>query len=256
MELVYGTFRLIAYVWHAVLGWRTHATGDGHIPGGGPVIVASNHVGHWDPIPLGLAINRTGRWPRYMAKRELFDVPVFGRLLHHMRHVRVDRGGQGEQSLDDAARRLAEGELVVVYPEGTISTAFLPMPARGGTLRLAQRTGAPIVPAAVWGTQRIATKGRPRHWRRGTVFSVRFGPPLVIGPDDTPETAAARLTAAMTTLVEEVAATHPDGPDGPDDTWWLPARLGGSAPSLAEAAAARAAEDRARRADRAGRAGT
>ncbi len=95
--------------------------------------------------------------------------------------------------------------------------------------------GAPLVPAAVWGTQRILTKWRPRNFQRGVAIDVRFGEPIAYGPGEDSGAVTERLMAAVRALVDGAAAGYPQQPAGEHDRWWLPAHLGGTAPTPEEA---------------------
>jgi hypothetical protein len=95
----------------------------------------------------------------------------------------------------------------------------------------------PIIPAAVWGGHRIATKGHKVVLRRGVAVTVLLGEPIVPGPGEKTQPVLRRTKAAMAALLDEVQRTYPDQPSGPDDRWWLPAHLGGTAPTPEEAAA-------------------
>jgi len=87
----------------------------------------------------------------------------------------------------------------------------------------------------VWGTHRLMTKGRERDFSRGKAISVTVGTPITIAADDDVEEVGRHLHEVMTTMLDEAIARYPQQPEGPDDHWWIPARLGGTAPTLAEA---------------------
>jgi len=263
MEPLYGSIRWTAGTLLAGLGAHHVVTGLAHLPASGPVIVASNHISYIDPFMLGLAVHRQGgRRVRFLAKQELFAHPFVGPLARGTRQIPVDRGGAAAGSLDSARAALGQAELVVVFPEGTITTSFVPSDFRPGAARLALVTGVPLVPAALWGGQRLFTKNQPRRYTRGVVLAVGFGPALHAGQDDDAHALTQRLQHAVTALVDELARDYPQGPTGPDDRWWLPRHLGGTAPTIEEASELRrreAEERRARRrqvaAKRAGRSG-
>jgi 1-acyl-sn-glycerol-3-phosphate acyltransferase len=123
---------------------------------------------------------------------------------------------------------------VGMFPEGTISRSFVPAAGKTGAARMAMGAGVPLIPGAVWGSQRILTKGRPKNWQRKVPISVYYGPPVDYAPDDDPAVVTKRLMDAIGELVERAAAEYPDRPAGPDDGWWQPAHLGGSAPTVEE----------------------
>src|ERR671939_1838058 len=138
---------------------------------------------------------------------------------------------------------LKAGEIVGVFPEATISRSFELKEFKAGAARMAQAAGVPLVPTVVWGGQRIYTKGQPPDLtHRGKAITVAFGEPLTPGRRDNGEEVTAELRRRMTTLLDQVRTTYPDRPRGDDDRWWLPASMGGTAPTLAEAMALDAAE--------------
>ena len=96
--------------------------------------------------------------------------------------------------------------------------------------RMAQEAGVPIVPVITWGGQRIYTKGRKPDFRtRGRAISITVGEPIEVPPDSDPAEVTEHLRTVMAQLLDETIRAHPQGPDGPDDTWWLPPAYGGTA---------------------------
>ncbi len=214
-------------------GVDVRATGHENIPAEGAAVVASNHVGNLDFAFVMLAPPRPRREIRFLARSEFFDVPVVGGLLRGLRQIPVDVHGDPMTAAAAARDALARGELIGMHPEGTISPSFTLRRAKSGAVRMADEVGAPIVPVAVWGSQRLVTKWRPIRPPRGVVVTVRYGEPFV--PEG--RTAMARtklLMARIGELLEESQRTYPQRPD-PDDDWWVPAHLGGSAPTPEEA---------------------
>jgi 1-acyl-sn-glycerol-3-phosphate acyltransferase len=130
-----------------------------------------------------------------------------------------------------------------MFPEGTISRSFVPRAGKTGAARMAMAAGVPLIPSAVWGSQRIITKGRPRNFERGVAISVAYDAPIAYDPDDDPGEVTKRLMEKVNDLVESLWATYPQQPAAPDDAWWLPAHLGGTAPTI-EAAEEMAARER------------
>lgn len=184
-----------------LMGWRVAIDNAEAIPAQGPAVLACNHVSYLDPVMVGLATDRRGRLPRFLAKRELFTVPVFGGMLRQMRHVPVDRRGSAAQSLPEGVTRLREGDLVVVFPEATIRSVFDPANGKTGAARLAIEAGVPLIPVGLWGGQAIATKGDKIHPRRGLPLAVHVGEPLwPVGSQD-----AQALTLRLMTRIGELA---------------------------------------------------
>ena len=228
------------------LGIRFELTGEDNVPHAGGAVMAINHVGYLDFTFAGLAGRKSGRLVRFMAKKEVFDHKVSGPLMRGMKHIPVDRYGAGGDSYQVAVKALAAGEIVGVFPEATISTSYELKDFKTGAARMALEAGVPLLPTVVWGSQRIMTKGRKRDLTRGTPLRVVVGEPFTPAPGADPVAVTADLKARMSVLLEEAIATYPAGRRSPEDTWWIPARLGGTAPTL-EQAAARAAEVQAAR---------
>ncbi len=228
------------------LGIRFFVSGDDNVPPTGGAVMAINHVGYLDFTFAGLAAQDSGRLVRFMAKKEVFDHKVSGPLMRGMKHIPVDRYGAGGDSYQLAVTALKAGEIVGVFPEATISTSYELKEFKTGAARMALEAGVPLLPTVIWGSQRIMTKGRKRDLTRGTPLRVVVGEPFTPAPDADPVAVTADLKTRMSALLEEAIGTYPGEPRSPEDTWWIPARLGGTAPTL-EQAAARAAEVQAAR---------
>jgi 1-acyl-sn-glycerol-3-phosphate acyltransferase len=183
-----------------------------------------------------------------MAKKEVFDSKLTGPIMRSLRHIPVDRGSGG-QSFDEACRQLKDGELVGVYPEATISRSFEIKQFKSGAARMAIAADVPIIPHIVWGAQRVWTKGHPRNMLRPNVpIVVSVGEPIY------PTLPAVELTALLHSRMQHQLETVQDtyGPH-PAGEYWVPHRMGGGAPTLAEANQLdleEAAERAARRAER------
>jgi 1-acyl-sn-glycerol-3-phosphate acyltransferase len=168
-----------------------------------------------------------------MAKRETFDHPISGPLMRSMHHISVDRA-EGAGSMMKAIDYLRRGEVVGIFPEATISRSFEIKELKSGATRIAAEAGVPLVPAVLWGTQRMMTKDHPRDFSRNKTISVHVGTPLhPTGEDPAADTEA--LHGALAALLDESVAAYPSE-EQPPGSWWLPARFGGSAPTLAAAA--------------------
>ena len=240
-ELVYSSIIRACKVGFRALGQDIDVAGVEHLPRTGPALLAVNHVSYVDFIYGGVAPERIGRRVRFMAKRELFDHRVSGPIMRACRHIEVDRA-DGERSLAVAEQFLRDGELVGIFPEATISRAMEIKDLKTGAARIAARTGAPLIPMVLWGTQRLMTKDHPRDFSRGTAISIRVGAPLAVtGADPVGETAA--LKAALQGLLDDAITSYPLPAEG---AWWAPASYRGTAPTLAEAADLDAAERRQR----------
>src|SRR3954470_10924006 len=215
--------------------FRFDVRGSEHVPATGGAIICSNHVSYFDFTYLGLGALPQHRLVRFMAKASVFDHWFAGRFMRAMQHIPVDRKA-GAAAFEAAVRALKDGEVVGVFPEATISTSFTVKDLKAGAARMASQSGAPIIPAAVWGGHRVATKGKV-DLRRGIAVTVLLGEPIVAEPGEKAQSILRRTRTAMETLLDEAQRSYPQQPAGPDDRWWLPAHLGGTAPTPEAAAA-------------------
>jgi 1-acyl-sn-glycerol-3-phosphate acyltransferase len=157
---------------------------DGHkLPATGAYIITPNHMSNIDPVVVGEAVWRLGRAPRFLAKASLFGVPVVGAMLRALGQIPVERGGasRGAIPLSAAKRLIAEGQGVIVYPEGSLTRDpdLWPMRGKTGAARLALVTGAPVVPVANWGAERIFDPRTSRlNIRPRTPVTVTAGRPI------------------------------------------------------------------------------
>jgi 1-acyl-sn-glycerol-3-phosphate acyltransferase len=158
-----------------------HFEGLERIPSSGPVLIACNHASYLDPLVNAYAVLRAGRRPRFLAKQELFRAPGIKWAMKGTRQIPVARGTRDRASLDAAQAALARGEVVLVYPEGTVTKREdgLPMPGKTGTARLALASGVPILPMASWGSTPVWQKSGPGSLRPGRPINVRIGEPIV-----------------------------------------------------------------------------
>ncbi len=213
---------------------RFDVRGTERIPVDGGAILCANHRSYFDVAALSIAVARSGRAVRFLGKRELFDAPIVGAIAAAMGGIRVDRGSGSTEPLRAAAAAIDGGEMVAIMPEGTIprGPAFFEttLSGRPGAARLAQMTGAPIVPIGVWGTELVW----PRSSRVPNVLNltdppivrVRVGEPVDV-TGEPPEQATERIMRAIVDLLpaaarvereptaEELARTYPPGHGGP-----------------------------------------
>jgi 1-acyl-sn-glycerol-3-phosphate acyltransferase len=137
----------------AIYGFRSiHAE---NVPTTGPVIVACNHVSYLDPVVLGIGFLRP---VTYLAKKELFAIPVLGPVIVGLGVYPLDREAGGVAAVRAALRALKDGRCVGIFPEGTRNLTG-EVEGKGGAALLGALSGAPVVPAAISGTRRA----RPFH---------------------------------------------------------------------------------------------
>ena len=226
-EPVYSPVILVAKGAFKGLGLQLEVRGAENVPRTGGAVLASNHVSYLDFIFAGLGANPSDRYVRFMAKDSIWENKIAGPLMRGMKHIPVDRNA-GAESYRVALEALRSGEVVGIFPEATISRSFEIQDVKVGA-------GVPLIPEIVWGTHRLMTKGRPRDFSRGKAISVTVGTPIHVGPQDDLDEVGAHLHSVMSTMLDDAIALYPQQPSGPDDRWWIPARLGGTAPTLAEA---------------------
>lgn len=248
-EWVYRPVIRVVLALFRLLGFRFTILGTENIPASGGAVLASNHVSYFDFMFVGLPAHYRGRrLVRFMAKKSVFDNPVSGPLMRGMHHIPVDRSA-GIAAYQAAVDALREGELVGVFPESTISRAFVPRTFKTGAARMAIEAGVPLIPVVVWGGHRVWTTGRKPIVRRGVPIVVEIAPPLELPPEASAAEVTAALHEAMTVLCEKVQRSYP-APEAAADGWWQPAYLGGAAPTLEEAKPIEAAAIAARAARR------
>jgi 1-acyl-sn-glycerol-3-phosphate acyltransferase len=215
--------------------FRFDVRGSEHVPATGGAIICSNHVSFFDFTFLGLGALPQHRLVRFMAKSAVFEHWLAGPAMRAMQHIPVDRKA-GAAAFESAVRALKDGKVVGVFPEATISRSFTVKDLKAGAARMAVESGVPIIPAAVWGGQRVATKGHKVVLRRDVPVTVVLGEPIVPEPGEKAQSVLRRTRAAMEALLDEAQRSYSEQPAGPDDRWWLPVHLGGTAPTTEEAA--------------------
>jgi 1-acyl-sn-glycerol-3-phosphate acyltransferase len=168
--------------------------------------------------------------------------------MRSLHHIEVDRG-EGIASYRAAVDHLRAGQAVGIFPEATISRAMELKEFKTGAVRIAAEAGVPIVPVILWGTQRMMTKDHPKDFSRGKTIAIHVGKPMhPTGEHAVAETA--ELHRVMSEMLDEAIRSYP-ADEQPPGAWWVPARHGGSAPTLEEAAQLDADEKRDRAARRA-----
>jgi 1-acyl-sn-glycerol-3-phosphate acyltransferase len=170
--VLYGILKPLAvFLMRTWFGLRVR--GAEHIPSSGPALIVSNHQSILDPPLIGGA---TQRQIYFLAKAELFRIPIFGPLIRALHARPVRREGSDPRALRTAALLLKEGKALLVFPEGTRSLDGRLGEGKPGVGMLAVTSGAPVVPAYVSGTLEALPKGAA--WPRRRQVSVSFGPAL------------------------------------------------------------------------------
>ena len=194
-------------------GWlfgRSRFEGLENIPARGGALVVANHLSHLDPVFTGLIVHRARRVPRFLAKHSLWGVPVLGQALRGTGQIPVYRDSvDAQRSLREGERALADGKVVVIYPEGTISRDpdQWPMHSRTGVARLALTSDVPVLPVVHWGTREVfdGYRKRFRPLPRKPIV-IRCGRPVDLTAYRGREIDAALLREVTDLLMGEVRA--------------------------------------------------
>lgn len=188
------------------------------IPRTGPAIVAANRISYLDPFADGYAVMKAGRRPRFLAKEELFTIPVVGTVIRGARQIPVKRGSGDPAPLISASEALEAGEAVVIYPEGTVTKNpdHLPMQGKTGAVRLSLMSGVPITPLATWGGQAVWQKSGKGSLKFGRPIWLKAGEPIdfsdradEVGDRDALHEMTDELMSALTALVLDLRSRYP-----------------------------------------------
>ena len=190
------------YAWHACLwarlmlalnGVKVNVSGSEFLPDG-PVIFMSNHQSNFDILSLLAAMPRRFYW---IAKKELFDIPVFGHSMRNGGYIPLDRsdGRKALQSLDEAAAAIRRGKSVVLFPEGTRTTDGNLLPFKRGGFVLARKADVAVVPITINGSGRINPANQVRLYSGD--ISITLHPPVTFPSD-------MRRSEAETWMMEHV----------------------------------------------------
>ncbi|HEX6479480.1 MAG TPA: lysophospholipid acyltransferase family protein [Ktedonobacteraceae bacterium] len=168
--ILWNTIRIVARVLFLLI-LKVRVLGRKNLPAKGPFIIASNHLS-WTDVPL---------IPAYlpykvvsMAKEEAFHSNV-GWLVRFMGAFPVKRGEGDRQSIRAADEQLKKGKVFFIFPEGTRSKSHTMAKGHAGLGMIALRSGVPVVPVAIWGSEHALKKFRPR-------ITISFGPPITLKP--------------------------------------------------------------------------
>lgn len=214
------SYRLAELVLRAVMTVVTRRDWHGaeHLPLEGGYVVVVNHISHADPLTLAHFLVRNGSVPRFLAKEEVFRVPVVGPVLLHAGQIPVYRESTtAAKAYSTGVGAVRDGEAIVIYPEGTLTRDpdLWPMRGKTGAARIARETGCPVIPVVQWGPQRLLPAyGRvPNPFRRARIH-LQVGPRVPIrwpaergtGAAEAQLLSAATETvmATLTTMLETV----------------------------------------------------
>lgn len=224
----------------AAAGLRIRVHGAENLPRSGPVLLASTHCGYPDFVPIAHAGRQRGRWIRFVTRHDVWNKSMVARAMDGMRHIPIDREAPAGAYLS-ARSRLRDGDAVCLFPEAGISYSYAVRGLMKGAASLARETGAPVLPVAIWGTQRVYSVGRPVEgreprpdWTRGRPVDVAIGPPMPPpGEDLTAWTVG--LGHTLTEMLEGLQRLPEHRPAPGEHAPWYPHHLGGHAPDRREA---------------------
>jgi 1-acyl-sn-glycerol-3-phosphate acyltransferase len=226
-DLVYRPLVFTVKGLFKALGLKFDIVGQENIPATGGAVLAINHISFLDYAFAGLPADRAGhRRVCFMAKDGIFKNPVAGPLMRAMGHISVNRDA-GSDAFRQGVRALKEGELLGVFPEGTMSRSFELISFKSGAVRMAAMAQVPIIPMTVFGGQRILGYGH-RDLSRGKTIAITIGSPIAVEKRADVHTETDRLRTAMGALLDQTIERYPRDASG--DLWWLPPRFGGTAP--------------------------
>jgi 1-acyl-sn-glycerol-3-phosphate acyltransferase len=230
MQPVFRALEIAATTLVKATGTAITFEGLDHIPATGGAVIAINHTSYVDFLPAALAVYHRGRRMRFMIKAEMQRVKTVNFLIKHTGTIPVDRHA-GADAYQLAVAALRGGEVVGVYPEATISRSFELKEFKTGGARMAIEAQVPIVPVIVWGAHRIWTKDHPRARLARNKFPIAVAVGEPVAPAGDAAALGATLRTQMTPLLAQVQHDYPH----PQGAFWVPRRMGGSAPTPAEA---------------------
>lgn len=197
-NILYHFIRIAFYYFFKVF-FRYRIIGAQHIPAHGGVIIAANHISLWDPPVIGAAFIRP---IHFMAKEELFNIPILKWIITKIHAFPVKRGAADRSAIRHAISLLKKGDMLGVFPEGTRSKSGELGKPEPGMIMIALKAGVPVVPAAIIGTNQVFKKGclLPQ-------FTVRFGAPIHISEEKTDkemmESLNSRIMQEISSLLKE-----------------------------------------------------
>jgi 1-acyl-sn-glycerol-3-phosphate acyltransferase len=222
-------FMLRHFSWLVSLFGRVEVTGS--IPEElrrGPLLLAANHIGDFDPFVVAVALHRLGLAPRIMATGGILAAPIAGALLERTGGIRVERGTEvARHAVRVTEVALVHGGHVIAYPEGRVGLApdFWPERGRTGLARLALGVGVPVLPVSQWGAHEVLQYGNDWGKLRTVVraivrrprLQVHVGPPVYLedlrgGKVGDAHRARMRIAAAITRGLVPLRADEPDAP--------------------------------------------
>jgi len=186
--------------------WR----GAENLPPTGGFVVCPNHISHVDPFAFAHFLYDNGHPPFFLAKSEVFEIPILGRMLIWAQQIPVYRGtSEAAEAFSAAVVSVRDGKCVPIFPEGTLTRdpQMWPMTARTGAARVALSTRCPVIPVAQWGPQEIMRPyGKVMHLLPRKTMRVLAGPPVDLSDLYGRTQDAATLREATTRIMDAITA--------------------------------------------------
>lgn len=190
--MIYTFAKTVLRILYAIM-FRLEAVGRENIPREGGVLLCSNHISNFDPPTVGIMIHRQ---VRFMAKSELFDIPVFGKVIRAVGAFPVKRGGVSKESIKTSLNILRDGEVLGIFPSGSRHNDG--GIGKKGAASFALRSGATVIPAAIIGNYKLFRK-----------MKVVYGAPVDLEEfkDDQAGDALERATEKIMSKINEMVRT-------------------------------------------------
>ena len=166
-----GICRVLTSLW---FDFKVH--GIEHVPRSGGALLICNHQSYLDPVLVGVQLQRH---VSFIAKSQLFEMPGLGWLIPRLNTFPVRRGESDVSAIKEALRRVHEGQILTMFPEGTRSGDGNLLPIQAGIALMVKRAEAPVIPAVVDGSRRAW--GRGRKFPTAAPVRLMYGPPLELG---------------------------------------------------------------------------
>lgn len=194
--------------------YHVEIRGTEHLPAEGPIVLSANHSSFLDPILIALGVPRP---IRYMTFYTYVKMPVLGWLIRALGAFPVYQTGMDKRAVATALKVLQEGQPLVIFPEGRLTTDGRLQEGKLGAARIAARAGAPLIPISIRGAFSVYPKGR-RFPRLHGRISVIFHPPIPVDPSRSKD------KAYLEALTQRLMATIQSGL--PKEAWPLTSEVG------------------------------
>jgi 1-acyl-sn-glycerol-3-phosphate acyltransferase len=194
-----GICRVVTSLW---FDFKVH--GREHVPSRGGALLICNHQSYLDPVLVGVQLRRH---VSFIAKSQLFEMPGLGWLIPRLNTFPVRRGESDVSAIKEALRRVHEGQILTMFPEGTRSRDGNLLPIQAGIALMVKRAEAPVIPAVVDGSRRAW--GRGRKFPTGAPVRLMYGPPMELGKMKGPQIVEL-IDQTFRRMLGELRRIHPE----------------------------------------------